>query len=87
VALLVGDDGPLSAAAGERLVARGRDAIPLLETGLYTTDSRARRRVVEALRRIADPEAIPILEHLARRDPDPEIREAAGRAAAALTPR
>lgn len=77
VQLLVREDGPVAAAAEDRLVERGRRVIALVETGLYAAEAPARRRIVRTLARIGSPEAAPILQHLARRDPDPEVREAA----------
>ena len=58
--------------------------IAVVETGLYEADLAGRLRVVRVLARIGDPGALPILDHLSRRDPDAELREAASRAAAAL---
>jgi hypothetical protein len=80
VEILVRDDGPLGQAARERLVRRGKSAIPVIETGLYAAEPPARKRIIRALGEIGAPEAAPILVHLARRDPDPEVREAAERA-------
>ena len=41
------------------------------------TESAGRRRIVRALVRIGNPEALPILEHLAARDPDEQVRKVA----------
>lgn len=84
VDLLVGQQGDLADAAEERLVARGRDAIVHLESGLYSAEPPARRRIIRALAAIGDREALPILDHLARRDPDDYTRAAAAAAAAKL---
>lgn len=84
VEVLVGEPGPRADAAEEALVASGGDAILYLETGLYDAEPRARRRVVKTLARIGDPAALPILAHLARRDPDESVRQAAAAASAAL---
>jgi HEAT repeat protein len=81
---LVGEPGPRADAAEEALVASGRDAILYLETGLYDAEPRARRRVVKTLARIGDRAALPILDHLARRDPDEVVRQAAAAARAAV---
>ena len=88
VKLVAEDDGPLAEAASRRLVKQGRAAIAPLETGLYffSAEARGRRRIVKALVAIGDPEARPILAHLADRDPDPEVRTAAAAGLAALTP-
>lgn len=77
VEFLVADDGPIAAEAEARLLGRGRSAIAVLETGLYAAEPAGRRRVVRVLTRLGEPEAIPILEHLAARDPAAEVREAA----------
>jgi HEAT repeat protein len=74
---LVGSDGRISRDASERLAAAGRRAVALLETGLYDAEPEARRRIVKTLAATRSPEAIPILEHLARHDPDPSVRDAA----------
>ncbi len=84
VEALVGEPGPRADAAEQALVATGKDAILYLETGLYDAEPRARRRVVKTLARIGDRAALPILDHLARRDPDEAVRNAAGAARAAL---
>lgn len=76
---MAGEPGPTADAAEDALVARGRDAILFLETGLYDAEPRARRRIVRALVKIGDREAAPILAHLARRDPDPDVRGDAAR--------
>jgi HEAT repeat protein len=84
VEALVGEPGPRADAAEEALVASGGEAILYLETGLYDAEPRARRRVVKTLARIGDRAALPILDHLARRDPDEAVRNAAGAAEKAL---
>lgn len=84
VEALVGEPGPRADAAEEALVASGAEAILYLETGLYDAEPRARRRVVKTLARIGDRTALPILDHLARRDPDETVRAAAAAARSAL---
>ena len=88
VKLVAEDDGPLAEAASRRLVREGRPAIAPLETGLYffSAEAKGRRRIVKTLAAIGDPEARPILAHLADRDPDPDVRAAAAAGLAALTP-
>ena len=88
VRIVAEDDGPLADAASRRLVAAGTQSIAPLETGLYyfATEAKGRRRIVKTLAAIRDPEAAPLLRHLARRDPDPDVREAAETALRALTP-
>ena len=77
VEVVTGEPGTAADQAEEALVAAGHPAILYLETGLYDAEPRARRRIVRILTRIGDPAARPILAHLARRDPDPTVREAA----------
>ena len=84
VEALVGEPGPRADAAEESLVESGPEAILYLETGLYDAEPRARRRVVKTLTRIGDRAALPILDHLARRDPDESVRSAAAAARAVL---
>lgn len=85
VEVLIGEPGPAVAEAKTRLLARGTSAIALLETGLYQADENGRRRIVETLKELGDPEVLPILRHLARRDVDPEVRQSASAALAALS--
>ncbi|RMH43456.1 MAG: hypothetical protein D6689_05135 [Deltaproteobacteria bacterium] len=84
VEVLVGPPGPAADAAADRLVAAGRDAIAVVEVGLYDADPAGRRRVIDVLARIGHPDAAPILRHLAERDPDAGVRAAARRALSAL---
>jgi hypothetical protein len=89
VELVVKDDGPIGRAAAERLAARGKEAIAVIETGLYRAEPTARLRLVRLLRTIgaaspaARAEVRPVLAHLARFDSDAEVREASR---VALTP-
>lgn len=85
VELLIGEPGPTADAAERALIDSGSAAIQYLETGLYDATPRARRRIVKALVGIGDPTAVPILLHLERRDPDPDVRAAAAAGRAALT--
>ncbi len=73
--VMLGDSDQAADAAEERLVSRGRAAIVILESGLYQAEPAGRRRIVRALVRIGNPEAVPILEHLAARDPDERVRK------------
>jgi HEAT repeat protein len=79
VEVLTAEPGGAADAAERRLLRRGAAAIPYLETGLYSAEPNARRRVIRVLVEIGDPAAAPILVHLGRRDPDPEVRAAAVR--------
>ena len=74
VELLIGESASHADAAQARLVARGRAAIVMLETGLYQAEPLGRRRIVATLVSIGNSEAIPILRHLAANDPDEAVR-------------
>ena len=63
--------------ARKRLVAFGPAAIPQIETALHTAQERGRLHLVAALQDIGDPEAIPVLRHLAVYDSSSEVRAAA----------
>ena len=84
VKLLVEDEGPLADAARARLVARGADAIAVLETGLYAANPPARLRIVRTLADIRSREAGPILAHLVAHDPDGAVRTASQQAISGL---
>jgi len=60
----------------ERLAARGGAALVHLETGMHTAPDSARLRLVALMRRIGDPDAIPILRHAAVFDVSDEVRAA-----------
>lgn len=77
VEILVGEPGPGVKEAKRRLVARGRSAIAILETGLYHADPIGRVRIVSALQEIGGGEARAVLLHVARRDEDALVREQA----------
>ena len=84
VEILLADSEAAADGAQKRLVARGRPAILLLESGLYQAEPLGRRRIVRTLERIGNPEAAPILKHLAEHDPDDGVRAAANRSLSAL---
>jgi HEAT repeat protein len=77
---LVAESGTLSTQAQAELVARGRESIVILETGLYRGTPAGRRRIITTLSRIGHADVRPILEHLKAYDPEPEVREHAARA-------
>lgn len=77
---LIAESDSLADKAHLALVSRGRESIVILETGLYRADPAGRRRIIRALLDIGEPEARPILAHLAEHDADPEVRDAAHRA-------
>jgi hypothetical protein len=63
--------------AVDRLVARGRRALPPVEAALHTADVSGRKNLVLVLRKIGDPDAVPLLRHIALFDPAPDVsREA-----------
>ena len=84
VELMVHYEGQRARAAQARLIARGADAVPIIEAGRYQADAAGRRRIVAALARIGDPVVRPILEHMAERDSDETVRNAARSAVADL---
>ena len=84
VDLVAQQEGRLAADAADRLARAGAVAIPFIETGLYSAEAPGRRRIVRLLAAIGSAEAGPILAHLARRDPDPEVRALAQAAAGQL---
>jgi HEAT repeat protein len=77
VEVLVLGAGAAADAAEARLRRRGRDAIVFLEVGLYEAQPAQRRRIIRTFVAMAEPEAVPILRHLAERDPDSAVRQAA----------
>jgi HEAT repeat protein len=84
VEFLVGEQGPSADAAEERLIARGGEALLFLEAGLYEAEAPGRRRIAKVLTAIGDPAALPVLEHLAVKDPDSSVRDAAAKGVASL---
>ena len=84
VELLTGEPGPTADAAERALIEHGVPAVQYLETGLYNAEPLARRRIVRTLVGIGDPAVLPILDHLARRDPDPDVRAAAAEGRAVI---
>ena len=77
VEVLIENEGPASKEAARRLKARGKRAIAILETGLYTAEPIGRIRIAKVLADLAHPEGVPILEHMISRDTDPLVRERA----------
>ena len=86
VDVLIGEPGAAADAAESALVARGADAILFLETGLWRASPHGRKRVIRTLESIGDPEALAIIEIMAARDPDAEVRARAEKARRAMTP-
>jgi hypothetical protein len=77
VDILVGEPGPGVKEAKRRLIARGRSAIAILETGLYHADAIGRVRIVAVLQELGGSDAIAVLRHIAKRDEDELVREQA----------
>ena len=63
--------------ATARLASYGRAAIPQIETALHTAAATGRLHLVDALARIGDAEAAPILRHVAVYDVNREVRDVA----------
>lgn len=63
-------------AATSRLQRYGRKAIPQIEIALHTASDTGRQNLVAALRSMGDPEAIPILRHVAVYDVSANVRAA-----------
>jgi HEAT repeat protein len=70
--------------ATQKLVAYGRPALVVVEAALHTADPAGRRRLIQVVARIHDPDARALLEHFARYDENSEVRSSAARAAASL---
>ncbi len=75
--ILVRRDDQLVPPATERLASYKRRAIPQIETALHTSAPTGRLHLIAALDRIGDPEALPVLRHVAVYDITPELRQAA----------
>ncbi len=61
----------------DRVAGEGRRALPPIEAALHTADEPGRKNLIVALRRIGDPEAIPLLLHLAAYDRNEAVRREA----------
>ena len=86
VTVIATQDGQPVEDATRRLVAYGRPALVVLEAALHTADAPGRRRIVRAIERVGDPDAVPLLHHYAQYDEDPQVRARAAAAAATLAP-
>ena len=84
VGFLVEQEGEAVRPAIERVVRRGRAALPAIESALHTAPPRGRRNLIDALGALGDREAAPLLRHFARFDDDESVRAAAARTLAAL---
>jgi HEAT repeat protein len=77
VALVVNQEGSAVIAAAEKLARYGRRAIPTIESAMHTANPSGRKNLILTLRKIADPEAVPLLGHIAANDPAPDVRREA----------
>ena len=73
-------DDALVPPAMNRLTRHGRAALPQIETALHTAKALGRRRLLEVLGRIGDPEGTFILRQVAVFDVDDTVRAEAERA-------
>jgi hypothetical protein len=62
--------------ATDRLARFGRLAIPQIETAMHTAAPTGRLHLIDALDRLGDEDAIPILRHFAVYDTRPEVQQA-----------
>lgn len=68
VSIIAAREGALAERSMEELRRFGRDAIPFVEAALPKASPTGQLNLVMALRRLGDPEAIPLLRHLALRN-------------------
>jgi hypothetical protein len=74
--ILIKRNDALVPPATDRLARFGRLAIPQIETALHTAAPTGRLHLIEALDRLGDEEAVPVLRHFAVYDVRPEARQA-----------
>jgi HEAT repeat protein len=77
VTLAVHHEGKEALAAIEHVSRHGRRAIPTVEAALHTAPPAGRKNLILALRKIADPECVPLLRQVALHDPAPDVRREA----------
>lgn len=77
VALVVNQEGSGVLVAADKLARYGRRAIPTIESAMHTSNATGKKNLILALRKIADPEAVPLLAHVAVHDPAPDVRREA----------
>ena len=66
---------------------RSETTFSLYADALQDSDGSIRSRAVERLEGLGDPAAIPLLEKVAAKDPDPQLKFLAKKALAALSPK
>ena len=74
--ILIKRNDALVSPATDRLARFGRLAIPQIETALHTAAPTGRLHLIDALERLGDEEAVPVLRHFAVYDVRPEARQA-----------
>jgi hypothetical protein len=86
VTVIATEQGQAANEATDRLIAYGRRSLVVLEAAIHTADPAGRKRLVRAMRRLGDRDAVPLLSHIARYDEDEGVRKEASDALAALSP-
>ena len=77
VTLLCNHEGALATAAADHLARYGRRAIPTIEAAMHTATATGKKNLILALRKIGDEESVPLLGHIARFEPNPDVRREA----------
>jgi hypothetical protein len=77
VTLLCNHEGALATAAADHLARYGRRAIPTVEAAMHTASATGKKNLILALRKIGDDEAVPLLSHIARFEPNADVRREA----------
>lgn len=70
-------EGTEAFAAASYLTRFGRRALPTIEGAMHSASPSGRKNLIMALRKIGDPEAVPLLRHLAIYDAGPDVRREA----------
>jgi hypothetical protein len=74
VEIIAAHEGALAERSIEEVRRYGRDAIPQIEAALPKASPSGQLNLVMALRRLGDPEAIPLLRHLVLRNETEAVR-------------
>jgi hypothetical protein len=77
VTLLCNHEGALATAAADHLTRYGRRAIPTIEAAMHTATATGKKNLILALRKIGDDDAVPLLGHIARFEPNADVRREA----------
>jgi hypothetical protein len=77
VTLLVSHEGTSALQAVDRLARYGRRALPTIEGAMHTASPAGKKNLIAALRKIADVESVPLVEHIALHDPAADVRREA----------